>query len=283
MSTQVAGPTVAPGLHRDVPYDVYDRWDAVRHSVLRHFNRSCAHAREAIVSPADQTEVQALGHAAHVAILEPERFLVEYVGAPKFDKRTTAGKKGWEEFQAAHATSAVIPQEEYDLCLRLRDSVWAHPTASELLKGKGYNEASAYWIDPETGVACKGRLDRLTLLAGWPCVVDLKTTRNASRSAFAKDVHFYHYHQQAAMYLSGLTEVAPHPRKFMFIAVEKEPPYCPAVYELEEDAIDLGRDDFHKHLRLYADCVASGQWPGYGDGADYVSLPPWAFRPSHGE
>lgn len=278
MSTQIATPTIAPGLHRGLTYDQYDRIDAVRHSVLRHFNRTAAHARQAIVHPAEQTEAQALGHAAHVAILEADRFEAEYVAAPRFDKRTTKGKEGWAAFVADHAGFAVIPEDEFDLCLRMREAVWAHPTAAELLKGKGYNEASAVWVDPETSVLCKSRIDRLTTLASWPVIVDLKSTRNASRTAFGKDVHTFHYHQQSAMYLSGLNEVAPHPRKFMFIAVEKDPPYCTAVYELEDDAIDLGRDEFRSHLRMYADCLATGQWPGYGNGADYVSLPPWAFR-----
>jgi hypothetical protein len=279
MSTEApAVPTVAPGLHRDVPYDVYDRWDGVRHSVLRHFNRSALHAREAIVHPADQTEAQALGHAAHVAVLEPERFAREYVAAPKFDKRTTEGKRGWAAFQAEHEGFAVIPQEEHDVCIALRASVWAHPTASELLKGAGLNEASALWVDGDTGLTAKARIDRLTALAGWPVVVDLKTTRNASRGAFSRDVHTFAYHQQAGMYLDGLQVLAPHERKFVFIAIEKDPPYAVAVYELEEDALQLGRDEYQKHMAAYAECLNTNRWPSYGEGMDLISLPPWAFR-----
>lgn len=85
------------------------------------------------------------------------------------------------------------------------------------------------------------------------------------------------------MYLDGLNTLAPHDRKFVFVAVEKEPPYAVAVYELEEDALQLGRDDYQKHLAQYAECVKTNRWPGYGDGMDYVSLPSWAFRPIQGE
>lgn len=283
MTTAVEAPTIAPGLHRAIPYNEYARWPGINHSILRHFNRSAAHAREALINPADPTEALALGHATHCAILEPDRFSESFVAAPRFDKRTTEGKKGWAEFQAENAGRETLPQDEFDLCVRMRDAVWAHPTASELLRGKGINEASAFWIDPDTGVACKGRLDRLTDLGGWPVIVDVKTTRNASRQPFSKDLYFLHYHQQAAMYLEGLAVVAPHPRKFMFIAIEKEPPFCPAVYELEEDALTIGRDEFRKHLRMYAECMATGLWPGYPDGADYVSIPSWAFRPTQGE
>jgi hypothetical protein len=64
----------------------------------------------------------------------------------------------------------------------------------------------------------------------------------------------------------------------MFIVLEKDPPFCVAVYELEDLAISLGRDEYQKHLQQYAECMSSGVWPAYGDGADLVSLPAWAFR-----
>lgn len=271
------------GLHKGVPYETYDRWDAINHSKLRYFNRTAAHARAAIVEAPDQTEAQALGWAAHVAILEPERFESEFVAAPKIDKRTTAGKLEWQEFQAEHSGGSILTKEEYDLCIAMTAGVWAHPTAAELLRGPGLNEVSALWEDKGTGLKAKARLDRLTALAGWPCIVDVKTTRNASRASFAKDLHAFHYHQQAAFYLDGLNALAPHDRKFIFIAVEKEPPYCAAVYEIDEDALQIGRDDVAKHLDQYAECLRTNRWPGYADGMDYVSLPPWAFRPTQGE
>lgn len=284
MSTEVAVPTIAPGLYKGMSYDDYARIDAVRHTVLRHFNRTAAHAREFIEHPPQQTEAQALGHATHVAILEPDRFAVEF-GVMEYmgDRRSSKVRAEEEAFRAKHSSMTFMAPEEHALCLKLRDAVWAHPTASELLKGKGFNEASAVWVDPETGLRCKERLDRLTTLGTASVVVDLKTTKNASRYSFSKAIHDLYYHQQAGMYLSGLEEVAPYPRKFMFIAVEKDPPHCVAVYELEDDAIEIGRDEFHKHLRMYAECVSTGVWPGYSAGADYVSIPSWAFRQTQGE
>lgn len=285
MTTTVEAPTVklpAIGLHRGVSYDEYIRWDAVHHTILRHFNRTAAHARAAIVSPADQTSAQADGWASHLAVLEPDRFEMECVAAPKFDKRTTEGKRGWAEFQASNEGKTVLTQDEHALCLRIRDAVWAHPTARELLMGDGLNEISALWKDAGTGLYVKGRPDRLTTLAGWSVVMDLKTTLNASPSAFARDLYYYHYHQQGALYLDGCDALAPHQRKFIFVAVEKDPPYAVAVYELEDDALSLGRDEYQKHLTAYARCLESGQWPGYPDGVGYISVPSWAFK-FHGE
>lgn len=273
---------VPVGLHEGVPYAVYDQWPAARHSVLRLFNRTPAHAREAIEHPPEETRALIVGHAIHLAILEPERFAREYVAAPKVDRRTTIGKARWSDFQAANIGKHVLDAEEHACARRCRESVWAHPTARELLEGQGKNEVSALWADIETGQPCKARIDRLTALSGWSVIVDVKSTENAGPRAFGRDIFRYSYHQQGGFYLDGCDALAPRERKVIFVAVEKEPPCAVAVYELEQDAIDLGRDEYRKHLAEYARCIETGRWPGYPDGIGYISLPPWAFK-FHGE
>jgi hypothetical protein len=51
-----------------------------------------------------------------------------------------------------------------------------------------------------------------------------------------------------------------------------------AVYEIEDAALSQGRDDCHKHLRMYAECLETGLWPGYAPGIDYAGIPAWAYR-----
>lgn len=275
--------TLKPGLLRGLTFDEYARIDAANSSMLKLFRRSAAHAREAMVRPSDQTDEQRIGHVCHAAILEPERFEAEFIPAPKVDKRTREGKATWATFQADHAGHTVVAEAEFDLARALRDSVWAHPTARLLLQGKGLNEVVSVWRDPVTGLLCKSRYDRMTALNGWSVIVDLKTAADASRRAFERSIAYYGYAEQAAFYLDGANALAPRERKFIFIAVEKVRPYAVAVYELDEDAVQLGRDDYQRHLRTYAECVATGQWPGYPDGIDLISLPPWAFRAIEGD
>lgn len=278
-SVATEAPAIAPGLHKAIAYETYSRWDAVNHSLLKEFNRTAAHARETLLSPRPQTEALAFGHATHLAVLEPERFDGEVVAAPKIDKRYKEGKLEWSAFQAAHEGKALLPVEEYASILRMRDAVYRHPTAAELLRAPGLIEVSALWVDGETGMRCRSRFDRLTTTRdGWSVIVDLKSAEDASRAAFERAVHKYRYYQQGAMYLDGCAALAPRPRRFMFIVVEKDPPHCVAVYELDDMAVALGLDEYQKHLQQYADCVRTNVWPAYGDGADLVSLPAWAFR-----
>lgn len=265
-----------PGLYKSVAWQTYARWNAANHSTLRHFGRSAAHAQYRMTHP-DESDAKDRGATTHVAVLEPDRFVAQYVAAPRIDKRYKTGKEEWAAFQADNAGKAIVPAEEYELAGAMAAAVWRHPTAAELLRG-GLKEVSIAWQDTDTGVPCKARLDQVGKLGGWPFIVDLKTSRNASRRSFERDVYNFGYYQQAAMYLDGANTVRPHERKFAFVVVESEPPHCVAVYELDEDAIRLGRDDYKAHLRAYLECVKSGDWPGYPDGMDLVSVPTWAFK-----
>jgi len=269
-----------PGLYPGTPYEEYSRWAAINASTLKHFARSPLHARHAMLHPDDPTEAQELGVATHAAVLEPESFPAGYCGAPKVDKRTTDGKKLWAEFVAANEGKHVLTAEEYTHCLAMRDAAWSHPMAAAILRSSGKNEVSAVWKDKTTEVVCKGRQDRLTYVDNWPTVVDVKTSKDAGRRKFSRDIDAYGYADQAAFYLDGLDTLHPFEgdRRYVFLVLEKEPPYAVAVYELDIDAINVARSKVRGYLRQYAECLESGTWPGYGDGLELVSLPPWAMK-----
>lgn len=278
MTTPATTVPTEPGIFKDLSFEDYLLIPAVHHSLLRHFRQSAAHAQDAIVCPPEQSDRQAVGWATHVAILEADRFECDFVPAIRLNKKTNAGKTAWAEFQAANAGRTILTPEQYDLARAIRDAVWRHPAAAEILRSRGAAELSVVWKNEATDVLVKGRIDWVGELAGWPVVVDLKTTKDASRTAFAKDIHYYQYHQQAAMYLDGLDAHHPHPRRFVFIAVENVRPHCVAVYELAEDALQVGREEYLRHLAVYAECLRTGAWPGYPDGVGEISLPSWAFK-----
>jgi len=100
-----------PGLHRDVSYDDYAQWPAVRSSDLKLFARTPAHARYAMTHP-EQTSAMILGSATHCAILEPHEFAMRYVEAPKLDRRTNAGKAAWAQFLAEDADRIALDPDE---------------------------------------------------------------------------------------------------------------------------------------------------------------------------
>jgi len=267
-----------PGIYAGLSFVDYYRISALNHGTLEAFVKGTpAHAREAMIHPAEATPDLAFGHAFHVFVLEPERFPYLYAVPPKCDRRTKVGKEIWSAFEADNPGRTLISREELDTFLAMRQSVMAHPAAAELLNGtRGANELTVLWRDAETGLLCKARLDRVAAYGEWPWVVDLKTTRDAGARSFGRDVANYGYHRQLSWYREGLATVRPGPRRAGIVAVEKTPPYCVAVYELEERALEQGAREIRNHVNRYWQCVQSGEWPGYDPGVVSLDLPTWA-------
>jgi len=265
-----------PGLTERMSYEKYAALEGARYSHIKRFKWSAAHARQDILHPRDPTPALSLGHAVHAAVLEPQLFMDEFVAAPKCDKRTKVGKATWREFQGDNAFKEIITDVEFETCIRFSNACWAHPTAKEILSGVGQNEVVARWT--QDGTPAKARYDRITSLASWSIVADLKTTQDAREWAFSADIAQYGYHNQAAWYLDGLDAISPHPRKWVFIVLEKSPPWAIQCYMLDDIALEQGRDENRVYLRAYAECLKTGKWPSYPAGLKSISIPPYALQ-----
>ena len=255
----------------------YHALDAVSKSDLDRIARSPAHWK---YGEREETAAMRIGSAVHCAVLEPERFATDYAVAPPTslcDKRTKAGKEQFAAFEEENAGKTVLTFEEGTLCAHLAASVRAHPRAAALLSA-GQPEVSAFWNDPEFNVRCRARYDWLTPDG---LALDLKTTQDASAGAFAKSCANFRYHVQSAWYQDGyLQATGDLPLGFVFIAVEKTPPYAVALYELDGEAVDYGRALARRDLARYVTARELDVWPAYPDTIQPLSLPRWALNAS---
>ena len=144
----------------------------------------------------------------------------------------------------------------------MRDAVWNNGDAALLLSGPGDTQLSMVWQDAETGLLCKGRIDRRCRAMGLNLIVDLKTTRNAQTWAFTGDIAKYRYHAQLAFYVDGLATLAPAERHVVFLVVEKDPPFCSRLVGLSPEALDAGRAEYRRYMHQYIHARDTGQWPG---------------------
>ena len=141
----------------------------------------------------------------------------------------------------------------------------------------GKAEQSFFWTDSETGVECKCRPD---FLRSDGLVIDVKTTADASVEAFVKSAYNYRYYVQAWWYLHGLRQCGIDAKDFIFIAVEKEPPYAVCVYAADDLMLQLGERESMKNLKTYAECLKSDIWYGYEKEPQIhsLSLPDWVIK-----
>lgn len=268
------------GVHRGIPMREYHAWEAASNSRLTRLMRSPAHLRAYLEQPAEDTASLSIGRASHAAILEPDDFKQRYVRGPVGDRRTKAVKEEWDSLCAKHGDGYVLRPDEYDACLGMRDAVHAVARAKGVLVGPGDVEMSCLWLDPASGVLCKGRMDRHSPTLAGGAIVDLKTTKDASPLVFERSIFTYGYHRQAAMYLSAAKVLGIPARHYVIIAVEKTPPYGVSVYRLTEGAVQGGADQLRPLLALYARLqdVPREQWWGYPDEVRDISLPAYAWN-----
>lgn len=277
MTTAVLTIPTEPGLYPGLSFTDYWQIQAVNHSTLEGFRRTPAHARELMLHPKESTQALALGHAFHLFVLEPSRFGEEYAVVPKVDRRTKEGKAAWAAFEAEHDRKLLLSEEEFQTYNLMRESVLAHKTAAELLTKAVARELTIVWRDEATGLLCKARLDLVAPFDGWSLIADLKTTRDASERSFGKDLANFGYARQGAWYREGLSAIRQAQRRVAFICVEKESPYCVAVHELDERALEQGERENRAFLDTYARCKETGEWPGYDQGMSILDVPAWAM------
>lgn len=259
-----------PGIYLRGQID-YDAIEAVNYSTLKHMAKSPLHYQHALNSKRAETKPMALGTAAHIAVLEPERFASEYA---IFAGKRRAGKV-WEAFEAEAVASGkkVLKESELDEALAIRDAVRADAVASSYLIG-GHVEVTLVWIDEETGVLCKGRVDFLRGKANG--ITDLKTSGDIEHRAFSNTCARLQYHMQAAMYSDGLAALTKKPTSYAVVAVESKEPHDVVPYLLRDDVLDPGRDEYRRLLSKVKECRESGEWPGYANGQEMdLKLPAW--------
>jgi hypothetical protein len=60
---------------------------------------------------------------------------------------------------------------------------------------------------------------------------------------------------------------------FRFVVVESEAPHLVAVHELDIEWQQMGAAKVQRALEMYAECSASGNWPGYPTETQLLSPP----------
>lgn len=267
-----------PGIYRNVPAETYHAWDAVSCSLLKQLRKSPAHALYHMTKPDDETtEALTAGTAIHDAILLADRFATRYVRKPDGMTFTTKDGKAWRDSQSKELT--ILTGDQYDAATGIAATIRANPKIAPLFASEKNHEVSIVWNDHLTGMICKGRIDTFTGFGGASTHIDIKTTTNAAPFAFRSDIVKYGYFLQAAMYLRGCATLASDiKRRFIFLAVEKEPPYAHALYEIAESDLYKGENELDALLTTLKQCRETNTWPGYPDEVQTLDLPAWAFE-----
>jgi hypothetical protein len=257
----------------DITDEEYFAAPFASNSALSALRKSPAHLRHSLAHPGAPTPAMRLGTAFHVATLEPRSFAKAWARGSEVNGRTKEGKAEKAAMQERYDADKILRPDDYDTVCAMRDKVLGHPVAGPLLSGVRA-EVAAFWTDPATGIECKAKIDGLP--TDGECLIDLKSTIDASPRSFAKAIYDFGYYRQGAHYLSPFADRS----RFIIIACEKNPPFALGVYELSHAALQKGAEEVAGLLRLWGECIDgygwNAEWPSYPEEIIDIDLPAWA-------
>lgn len=263
------GDPPAPCFVDGMPESKYHAHPAISKSGLDRVEKSPAHWK--FQPPREPTPDMMMGTAIHRAILEPDRFDIEYKVVDVKDRR----QKAYKEAVAEHGVEQVLLGNQAERVREIQEAALSRPDVKRLAHAPGWSEMSAFAFDPETGTPVRCRFDRLAE-AGFG--VDLKKARDVFPHGFSRSIAAYRYHVQVAFYSDIFYWITGERlSEFWLIAIEDAPPYTAVPYRLDDMAIEAGRIAYRRNLNTYAACVASGEWPRFEPESDLLTLPQWAL------
>jgi hypothetical protein len=286
-----------PGIHRNLSMSDYLRLPYMSASRLEKLRRSPLQYQHCLSEEREGSSALDRGTALHMAILEPPLFNANYTvagdcaqplksGARKGEPCGTRGlflhrQFGW--LCGVHVkgcgdnldtSKEILTESDHARVLGMRDAILGHPRAKTLFEGKGEFEATVIFDDPETGVRCRIRPDRMIERAGM--LVDIKTTRDAAPWSFPRQAEALGYFRKLAFYRRGLRAIGwPHTATAI-VAPESDAPFDLCCYLAEEDDLDGAHMEVTRLLRIFKQCDESGDWPGYATEFQPLSRPAWA-------
>ncbi|EFH5720324.1 exodeoxyribonuclease VIII [Escherichia coli] len=276
---EVADPVIVediePGIYYGISNENYHAGPGVSKSQLDDIADTPALYLWRKNAPVDTTKTKTLdlGTAFHCRVLEPEEFSNRFIVAPEFNRRTNAGKEEEKAFlmECASTGKTVITAEEGRKIELMYQSVMALPLGQWLVESAGHAESSIYWEDPETGILCRCRPDKIIPEFHW--IMDVKTTADIQR--FKTAYYDYRYHVQDAFYSDGYEAQFGVQPTFVFLVASTTIEcgrYPVEIFMMGEEAKLAGQLEYHRNLRTLADCLNTDEWPAIKT----LSLPRWA-------
>jgi hypothetical protein len=237
------------------------------------------------------------GTAFHMALHEPERFARQYVEIPNMPLQ---GKDKREDFlNCVYDLTGVAVSDPGCKAEELRILVNAevaktgaylltagtlatfHGMVDSLNKpchalmksivAQGVKELEVRWIDPDSGIACKARIDSWESESG--LLSDLKRTDSIGMWSFKRSVYQYEYHYQNAFYRRAVRAMGEEVRYSGFVCACPTPRVYPwAIYDIPTEVLDECDERISMDLLCLAECLTTDTWPTINNG-EAVTLP----------
>ena len=202
------------------------------------------------------------GTVADSALTNPEGMDAVMEIIPEWALSANGARQGnnWKAFEAARPGKILLKQSETVEIVRAVRNCRAHPLAKRILDAPGEFQWTIKWLDDDTGLWLRARLDKPAYLPEGLILSDIKTSRNHRLPKFASDADKFGYFRQAAHYWDAVVELGEQPDAWINVAIGKADPQETEVYEMDPEDIEVGRSENRKYLRELAQRLQTNDW-----------------------
>ena len=199
-----------------------------------------------------------LGTSAHAVLLEQDGSRIVVVDAD--DWRTKAAK---EQRAAARAEgkTALLSRHHADV-MEMVNVARAFLQDCEITEywNEADSEVTEIWQEGSVYLRC--RFDRLSF--NHRCVIDYKSTTDASPDGFSRQITRMGYHIQEAFYRRGIRALGERDPQFVFLAQSCEPPYECTLHGCDPAMQQIADAEVDRAVQTWRVCAQTNRWPSYG-------------------
>jgi exodeoxyribonuclease VIII len=281
------------GIFQGLPDEVYHNHrlapEVNRGMVVTMLSTSPAHVRAMIdgLAVKETTPAMIVGSLVDKALLEPDRFkegVSHWIIPEGLDLRTREGK-AWRmdhpesipEIPARTQSATIVSAQDIENMIA---SVMRHKVARRIIE-QSIKQESAFARDKDTGLLRKCRPDaKLTDNGGRLVLADLKTTfiGGAFAETWSRHCARMSYHIQDAWYSDIYNDLTGEAPFFIFLVVERKPPYAVRVFKINNEGRQCAREKYKRALERFAHCKETGEWPAYPEEIELIQLPRWELE-----
>ena len=168
----------------------------------------------------------------------------------------------------------VLSVNDYETMQDMADAVHNHALTADFLSNMPHREISVSWYDEAFGCDCKCRPDALGFNINKPdqhIILDLKTYKGIAPT-FKWEANKRGYLISAAWYRRGIKAAKGDHCEFMFLVVEKEPPYSVSLHQADPFSLDVIDEEIEKAGEVFRECTENNRWPGWPNEIKSVGL-----------
>ena len=281
------------GVFLGMPEAEYHASPGISHSILKRMQPTLAHGKaflDGLESQEQEDNINLIiGSLVHHVLLTPDvplpKIVMEPETYPPDGKKWHNGANWCKEWYVEQKRKGLLAltKKDWDTVVGCVKSLAGHPYVQKLMAA-GHSEVSVF-KRAVNGALTKFRLDHVPF---GTALLDFKTVASAGDASphrFARTMAERGYGTQASWYFDGFNELEFSPLRpdwwelkshFLFAVVEKEPPYAVAIYMVDPEDMQRGREKNWARLEGMAQAQASGVWPGYAEEPTLIKLPAWA-------